>query len=255
MFFVFGFVKGFNFEDMLHGQVISENKKMKPFFLAESWKKALKEELNAAYFLVLMRFLEDERNQKQEIYPSQELVFAAFNRISFDEVTIVIIGQDPYHNEGQANGLCFSVSDGMRKPPSLLNIFKELQRDLQIPIPVSGNLERWADQGVLLLNATLTVRAHAAGSHQKKGWEQFTDGVIRKINDEKEGVIFMLWGNYAKAKGDFIDRSKHFVLEAAHPSPLARTGFMGCAHFSKANDLLKSIGKETINWNVDIRTK
>jgi uracil-DNA glycosylase len=177
-------------------------------------------------------------------------IFAAFNHCPFDKVKVVIIGQDPYHGFGQANGLCFSVNDGINFPPSLINIFKEIQSDLGLPIPISGNLERWADQGVLLLNATLTVRETEAGSHQKKGWETFTDAVIQKISDEKENIVFLLWGGFAQKKGAKINRTKHNVLESGHPSPLSsnRGFWFGNKHFSKTNSYLQSLGKETIKW-------
>ena len=186
--------------------------------------------------------------QMGRVFPPGNQIFAAFNYTPFNELKVVIIGQDPYHGFGQANGLCFSVADGVRKPPSLVNIFKEIQDDLSIPVPDSGNLEKWAKQGVLLLNATLTVREGQAGSHQNKGWEQFTDTVIKTISDKKEGVIFLLWGNYAKAKEALIDASRHYILSAPHPSPLARGGFFGCRHFSKTNELLQKMGKTPVDW-------
>lgn len=216
--------------------------------LPSSWKELLKEEFGKEYFLSLRSFLKQEKAAGRIIYPPGPRIFAAFNETPVENVKVVILGQDPYHGEGQANGLCFSVADGVRKPPSLLNIFKELNADLGIPIPVSGNLDRWADQGVLLLNATLTVRANEAGSHQQKGWEQFTDAVIRAVSEHCSGVVFLLWGRYAQAKIPLIDASKHFVLTATHPSPLARTGFMGCRHFSQTNKLLESVGKSPVDW-------
>ncbi|HEY1040400.1 MAG TPA: uracil-DNA glycosylase [Bacteroidia bacterium] len=212
-----------------------------------SWKEVLHEEFENPYFKQIKAFLLAEK-QSARVFPPGDRIFAAFNYTPFDEVKVVIIGQDPYHGFGQANGLCFSVADGIRKPPSLVNIFKEIQDDLGIPIPESGNLEKWAKQGVLLLNATLTVREGQAGSHQGKGWEQFTDKVIKTISDKKTGVVFLLWGNYAKAKEALIDSSKHFILSAPHPSPLARGGFFGCKHFSKTNEILKKEGKTPINW-------
>lgn len=215
----------------------------------ESWKALLADEFNAPYFLSLKKFLLEERKQ-YTIYPAGSRIFAAFDHTPFEHVKVVIIGQDPYHGEGQANGLCFSVSDGIAKPPSLNNIFKELQTDLGIPISSSGNLEKWADQGVLLLNATLTVRANQAGSHQNKGWETFTDTVIKKISDTKKGVVFLLWGRFAHGKEPLIDASKHHILKAAHPSPLARGAFFGCKHFSKTNELLKSQGQSEIDWKL-----
>lgn len=215
----------------------------------DSWKALLDKEFSADYFLKLKTFLVEEK-QKNIVYPPGKLIFAAFNRTPFDSVKVVIIGQDPYHGVGQANGLCFSVSPGIAKPPSLNNIFKELNSDLGLPIPQSGNLEPWADQGVLLLNATLTVRANQAASHQKKGWEQFTDAVIKTVSEKKQGVVFLLWGAFAHSKENLIDRNKHFILKAAHPSPLARGAFFGCKHFSKTNELLIQQGKTPINWQL-----
>lgn len=211
------------------------------------WLAELKEEFATSYFKDLKAFLEAER-AKFAVYPPGSRIFAAFNLTPFEEVKVVILGQDPYHGPGQANGLCFSVSDGIRQPPSLVNIFKELHDDVGCPIPQTGNLEPWAKQGVFLLNATLTVRANTAGSHQNKGWEQFTDAVIKTISDHKENVVFMLWGNYARAKAGLIDGSKHLVLTAAHPSPLARGAFFGSKHFSQANDFLRSKGLKPIDW-------
>jgi uracil-DNA glycosylase len=213
-----------------------------------TWLEVLRDEFQKPYFAQLKSFLEEERT-KGRIFPPGNRIFAAFNYTPFDKVKAVIIGQDPYHGFGQANGLCFSVADGIRKPPSLVNIFKEIEDDLGIPVPESGNLEKWAQQGVLLLNATLTVREGAAGSHQGKGWEQFTDTVIKTVSDKKDGVVFLLWGNYAKAKEALIDSNKHKVLSAPHPSPLARGGFFGCKHFSRTNEILKQEGKEAINWS------
>ena len=215
-----------------------------------SWKELLQEEFARPYFIGLRNFLKQEKAAGKVIYPPGNRIFAAFNETPFENVKVVIIGQDPYHGEGQANGLCFSVAPGIRKPPSLLNIFKELKDDLGIPIPVNGNLDAWAQQGVLLLNATLTVRANEAGSHQNKGWEQFTDAVIRMVSEQCSGVVFLLWGRYAQAKAALIDSGKHYILEAAHPSPLARTGFLGCRHFSKANELLKKQGKTPVDWRL-----
>ena len=216
----------------------------------DSWKQVLQPEFESEYFSKLKAFLLQEK-QHYTVYPPGNRIFSAFNHTPFDKVKAVIIGQDPYHGPGQANGLCFSVADGIRQPPSLVNIFKELNTDLGIPIPKNGNLEKWADHGVLLLNATLTVRANSPGSHQKKGWEQFTDAVIRKISEAKKGVVFLLWGNYAKQKAELIDKSKHFVLTAAHPSPLAGGAFFGCRHFSKTNELLKQQGLEEIDWKLE----
>jgi uracil-DNA glycosylase len=219
--------------------------------IEDSWKEQLKEEFNAPYFRQLIQKLRSEKESGTVIYPSGEKIFAAFDLTPFDKVKVVIIGQDPYHGPGQANGLCFSVTEGMRRPPSLLNIFKELEDDLKIPVPASGNLEAWARQGVLLLNASLTVRSGLAGSHQQIGWEKFTDAVIRKLNDEKDGIVFLLWGRFAQEKAAMIDRNRHHVLTAAHPSPLARTGFRGCRHFSKTNELLIAMGKEPVDWRTD----
>jgi len=213
-----------------------------------SWKKHLSEEFDKPYFGQLITFVKSEY-QTQTVYPPGKEIFSAFDFCDFDSVKVVIIGQDPYHGAGQANGLCFSVQDGVRMPPSLVNIFKEIQSDLGKPIPKSGNLERWAKQGVLLLNATLTVRASSPGSHQHKGWEVFTDAVIKKISDEKEHIVFLLWGSYAQKKGEIIDRKKHHVLMSAHPSPFsADRGFFGNKHFSKTNDYLKNQGLQEIDW-------
>ncbi|WP_299457538.1 uracil-DNA glycosylase [uncultured Microscilla sp.] len=214
--------------------------------IADSWKEKLQEEFEKPYFKDLVAFVKDEY-LSQTVYPPGNQIFNAFDKSPFDQTRVVIIGQDPYHGAGQANGLCFSVSDGVRIPPSLRNIFKEINQDLGKDIPKSGNLERWAEQGVLLLNATLTVRAKTAGSHQNKGWEQFTDAVIKAISDEKENVVFLLWGRYARDKGKVVDRDKHCVLEAPHPSPMAK-GFVGCRHFSRANEFLKSKGLAEIDW-------
>lgn len=214
----------------------------------DSWKSRLQAEFSKPYFGELIAFVRNEY-ATQTIYPPGKEIFAAFDACSFDDVKVVIIGQDPYHGPGQANGLCFSVRDGVRMPPSLLNIFKEIQQDLGKPIPSSGNLERWAKQGVLLLNATLTVRASSPGSHQNKGWETFTDSVIRVISEEKSGVVFLLWGSYAQKKGEIIDRSRHLVLMSAHPSPFsADRGFFGNKHFSKTNEYLRSKGVKEIEW-------
>lgn len=221
---------------------------MNTFGIDASWAKRLKQEFSSEYFLKLMQFLKDEENS-QQVYPPDALVFNAFNQCSFDQIKVVIIGQDPYHGLGQAHGLSFSVPEGIKPPPSLVNIFKELHADIGKEIPRSGNLEHWAAQGVLLLNATLTVRASSAGSHQKKGWEEFTDEVIREINDEKYNVVFLLWGAYAQKKGSMIDTKKHLVLKAPHPSPFsAYTGFLGCKHFSQTNAYLKEQGLVPIEW-------
>lgn len=216
----------------------------------ESWKKVLNEQFTAPYFSQLKSFLVEEK-KKHTLYPPGNQIFSAFNHTPFDKLKVVIIGQDPYHGPGQANGLCFSVNNGIRKPPSLVNIFKELQTDVGIPIPQNGNLEPWADQGVLLLNATLSVRAGTAGSHQKKGWEQFTDAVIKAISDNKKGIVFLLWGNFAQTKAELIDKDKHFILTAVHPSPLARGAFFGCKHFSKTNKILEHQGILPIDWRIE----
>lgn len=215
-----------------------------------SWKQVLSSEFSAPYFQKLKEFLVNEKKE-HIVYPPGNKIFAAFDHTPFENVKVVIIGQDPYHKAGQANGLCFSVSPGIAKPPSLVNIFKELQTDLGIPIPQTGNLEPWADQGVLLLNATLTVRAGEAASHQKKGWETFTDAVIKTISEQKKGVVFLLWGNFAHTKAELIDKNKHFILKAAHPSPLARGAFFGSKHFSKTNELLVKQGLKPVDWRVE----
>jgi uracil-DNA glycosylase len=213
-----------------------------------SWKAKLSGEFEKEYFIRLTEFVRSEY-KTATIYPPGNLIFNSFDLCPFEKVKAVIIGQDPYHGPGQAHGLCFSVLDGVGFPPSLINIFKEIEMDLGLRRPSSGNLQRWASQGVLLLNATLTVRAHQAGSHQKKGWEQFTDSVISIINSEKDNVVFFLWGAYAQKKGESIDRSRHLVLESVHPSPLsASRGFFGNKHFSRCNDYLKAKGIDPINW-------
>ena len=218
--------------------------------IEESWKLVLSDEFNAPYFSDLKDFLITEKS-KYVVYPPGKFIFNAFKHTPFDKVKVVIIGQDPYHGKGQAHGLCFSVPSGIAQPPSLVNIFKELHQDLELPIPRHGNLEKWADRGVLLLNATLTVRANQAGSHQNKGWETFTDSVIRKISESRTGIVFLLWGRYAQAKETLIDTGKHYVLKAAHPSPFsAFNGFFGCRHFSKTNDILVHNGLEPIDWSL-----
>jgi uracil-DNA glycosylase len=216
--------------------------------IEESWKVRLKDEFQKDYFLKLTAFIKEEYKTKT-IYPPGSLIFNAFNLCPFDKVKAIIIGQDPYHGPGQAHGLCFSVRDGVEFPPSLVNIFKEIEADAGIIRPASGNLERWAAQGVLLLNATLTVRAQQAGSHQKKGWEDFTDAAIKILNNEKTNLVFFLWGAYAQKKCETIDETRHLVLKSVHPSPLsASRGFFGNKHFSKCNDYLKKNGIEPINW-------
>ena len=226
------------------------------FFLVEmnvriddSWKTRLYNEFNKPYFHNLIQFVKSEY-QSYRCYPPGKQIFAAFDHCKFDDLKVVIIGQDPYHGIGQANGLCFSVNDGIQHPPSLINIFKEIESDIGKPYPVSGNLERWADQGVLLLNATLTVKAHQAGSHQNKGWEIFTDAVIQTVSKEKSNVVFLLWGGFAKKKSSLIDVSKHHILKSGHPSPLsANRGFwFGNRHFSKTNSLLQQVGLKPIDW-------
>lgn len=216
--------------------------------IEESWKKRLQSEFDEPYFKELTDFVRKEYSTKK-IFPPAKLIFNAFDACPFDDVKVVIIGQDPYHGVGQAHGLCFSVNDGVEVPPSLINIYKEIERSLGKPAPTSGNLTRWTEQGVLLLNATLTVEAHKAGSHQGRGWERFTDAAIHKIAEEKNNVVFMLWGSYAQQKGAFIDSSKHLVLKSVHPSPLsAYRGFIGNNHFVLANQYLKEHGKKEINW-------
>ncbi|ATA72689.1 MULTISPECIES: uracil-DNA glycosylase [Capnocytophaga] len=214
-----------------------------------SWKPYLISEFQQDYFQKLVSFIKHEYTQGV-CYPRGQQIFAAFDYCPFENVKVVIIGQDPYHGVNQANGLCFSVQDGVDHPPSLINIFKELQRDLGVPYPSSGNLERWAKQGVLLLNATLTVRANQAGSHQNQGWETFTDAVIRLVSEQKQQVVFMLWGGYAKKKASLIDASKHYILTSGHPSPLSanRGYWFGNKHFSRANQYLVSVGKGEIQW-------
>lgn len=214
-----------------------------------SWHDQLSDEFGQPYFEKLTTFVKSEY-ATHSCFPIGTQIFAAFDHCPFDKVKVVIIGQDPYHGFGQANGLCFSVNDGIAFPPSLLNIFKEIESDLKMPFPRTGNLERWADQGVLLLNATLTVRESEAGSHQNQGWETFTDAVIQKISEAKENVVFLLWGGFAKKKGAKIDREKHHVLETGHPSPLSanRGLWFGNKHFSKTNAYLETIGKEPIHW-------
>jgi len=219
--------------------------------IEESWAKKLADEFKADYFLELSAFLSDEI-KTHTIFPPIEQLFSAFNYTPFEKVKVVIIGQDPYHGQGQANGLCFSVSDEVKKPPSLVNIFKELNADCDLPIPLSGNLESWAKQGVLLLNSTLTVREKNAGSHHKKGWEQFTDKVIEVLSEKREHIVFLLWGRFAQKKAMIVDANKHHILTAAHPSPFsAHNGFLGCRHFSKTNEYLTANGYEAIDWSLE----
>lgn len=218
--------------------------------IEEGWKEVLWDEFQSPYFGELKEFLLEER-LSQTVYPPGKLIFNAFQHTPFSAVKAVILGQDPYHGKGQAHGLCFSVPAGIAQPPSLVNIFKELQSDLGIPMPAHGNLENWARQGVLLLNATLTVRASQAGSHQKRGWETFTNRVIEKISEHKTGIVFLLWGRYAQDKESLVDGQKHLVLKAAHPSPFsAYNGFFGCKHFSLTNDYLRQMGKTEIDWTL-----
>lgn len=216
--------------------------------IEESWREHLQQEFDKPYFASLVNFVKSEYSATK-VFPPGKLIFNAFNLCPFDQVKVVILGQDPYHDDGQANGLCFSVNDNVQFPPSLQNIFKEISDDLGKPVPTSGDLTRWARQGVLLLNATLTVRAHQAGSHQNKGWEQFTDAVIAELSEKREHIVFMLWGSYAKAKGAMIDKSKHLVLTSVHPSPLSvYRGFFGNKHFSKANAYLREHNIKEIDW-------
>jgi len=213
-----------------------------------SWQKHLEAEFSRDYFVKLSNFISEEY-KSGSVYPLQGSILRAFDECPFNITKVVILGQDPYHGDNQANGLGFSVNDGVRLPPSLVNIYKEIESDLNIDMPRHGDLGSWARQGVLLINATLTVKASEAGSHQGKGWEEFTDAAIKALSDEREGLVFMLWGRYAQNKGSVIDSSKHLILKAPHPSPLsAYGGFFGCKHFSKANDYLKKQGDEPINW-------
>lgn len=219
--------------------------------IEESWQEALQEEFSADYFKNLKAFIKEEK-ESYTIYPPGSQIFSAFDLTPITAIKVVIIGQDPYHGKGQAHGLCFSVPQGIRIPPSLLNIYKELQSDLGIQIPASGNLENWARQGVFMLNATLTVRDGQAGSHQGKGWETFTDEVIKSISVLRAGIVFLLWGKFAQEKQELIDNDKHFILTAPHPSPFsANRGFLGCRHFSKTNQILKENGLTEIDWRLD----
>ena len=216
-----------------------------------SWKEELKDEFNKPYFEQIVHFLKEEKKAGKIIYPPGKLIFNAFECTPFSKVKVVILGQDPYHNPGQAHGLCFSVPDKIPPPPSLINIFKELREDLDIPIPPTGNLEKWARQGVLLLNASLTVEANKPMSHSEVGWHQFTNEVIKHISADKEHLVFMLWGKFAQNKESLIDGARHNILKAAHPSPLsAYNGFFGCRHFSKTNNWLRETCEKTIDWNL-----
>jgi uracil-DNA glycosylase len=219
--------------------------------IEESWKQVLRDEFEASYFIGLTDFLREEK-KKHIIYPPGPLIFSAFNQTPFNRVKVVILGQDPYHGPGQAHGLCFSVPDGVPHPPSLVNILKEIKSDLGIPVPKNGNLTKWAGQGVLLVNAILTVRANEPTSHQNKGWETFTNAVIRNLSEKRKNLVFLLWGNYAQAKENLIDSSRHYILKAAHPSPLsANRGFFGCRHFSATNQILAEHGLNEIDWGLD----
>jgi uracil-DNA glycosylase len=215
-----------------------------------SWKDVLHKEFTKPYFEQIVAFLKTERAQGKIIYPPGSLIFNAFDKTPFNKVKVVLLGQDPYHGPGQAHGLCFSVPDGVPPPPSLQNMYKELNNDIGMPIPNTGNLTKWATQGVFLLNAALTVRAGEANSHAKIGWHEFTDSVIKTISAEKKGVVFLLWGRFAQDKQVLIDETRHYVLKAAHPSPLsAHNGFFGCKHFSKTNAILRQQSLEAIDWN------
>jgi len=218
--------------------------------IEDSWKETLKHEFEQPYFQSIATYLRKEKQSGKKIYPPGSLIFNAFNTTPFEEVKVVILGQDPYHNPGEAMGLSFSVPKGVRVPPSLRNIYKELKDDLGIEPPRHGDLTKWAEQGVFLLNAMLTVEHKSAGSHQKIGWQNFTNAVIRKLSDEREGLVFMLWGGFARKKKELIDRDKHLVLEAAHPSPLAGGAYFGSRHFSKANAYLEEQGKSPIDWSL-----
>lgn len=218
--------------------------------IEEKWYEVLKNEFEQAYFIEIKNFLIEEK-RRHIVFPPSPLIFNAFNLTPFDNVKVVILGQDPYHNDGQAHGLAFSVPDGIQKPPSLQNIFKELNQDLNIPIPTNGNLEKWGKEGVLLLNASLTVRAHEAASHAKIGWQRFTDAAIKALSDKKQNLVFILWGNYAIAKENLIDHNKHLILKTVHPSPLsASRGFFGCHHFSKTNEYLINHNIKPIDWSL-----
>ncbi len=218
--------------------------------IEESWKEVLASEFGSSYFMELKEFLTEEK-AKYPVYPPGSQIFNAFQLTPFNQVKVVILGQDPYHGPGQAHGLCFSVPQGISPPPSLVNIFKEIEKDLGIKVPAGGNLEKWARQGVLLLNATLTVRANQPGSHQRRGWENFTHAVISGLSEKRVGLIFLLWGKFAQEKESLIDTNRHYILKAAHPSPFsAYNGFFGCRHFSKTNEILRKHGLEEINWDL-----
>ena len=218
--------------------------------IEESWKRVLASEFEQPYFQAVTAFVRKEMAEGKTLYPPGPLIFNAFTQTPFDKVKVVILGQDPYHNAGQAMGLSFSVPKTVKAPPSLVNVYKEINADLNLPIPTHGDLTNWAQQGVFLLNAILTVEAGIAGSHQKSGWQFFTDAVIKRLSAEREHLVFMLWGNFAKQKGVYIDRTKHLVLSAAHPSPLAGNAFSGCRHFSQANEYLVKNGLDPIDWRV-----
>lgn len=224
---------------------------LKNISIEESWKEKMADEFQKEYFIQLKKFLLEEKVKGYRIFPVGLQIFNAFKYTPFSKVKVVIAGQDPYHGTGQANGLCFSVDESNQLPPSLVNIFKELHADLNLPVPKHGNLEKWAKQGVLLLNATLTVRCNEANSHKGKGWEIFTDAVIKKLSDEKSGIVFLLWGKSAGLKQTLVDKKKHFILTAAHPSPFsAHAGFFGCSHFSKVNKILEDQGKVPVDWSL-----
>lgn len=218
--------------------------------IEERWKEVLAGEFQQPYFAAIKAFLLKEKQEGKTVFPPGPLIFNAFNQTPFDKVKVVIIGQDPYHNPGEAMGLSFSVPQGVRIPPSLVNIFKEIHNDLGLPIPKHGDLTHWAHQGVLLLNAILTVEARKAASHQKAGWQRFTDAAIHALSEQREGIVFLLWGRFAQGKKALIDTSKHYVLEAAHPSPLAGDAFMGNKHFSRTNEILEKLGKQPIDWGI-----
>ena len=219
--------------------------------IENTWKEVLYNEFQKDYFIKLKQFLEHEKSKNKIIYPPEDLIFNAFDKTPFNKVKVVILGQDPYHGYGQAHGLCFSVPNGVKIPPSLRNIYKELNTDIEFVIPKNGNLEKWAKQGVLLINASLTVRDSEAGSHQKKGWETFTDNIIKTVSDNKNNIVFILWGNYAQSKECLIDNDKHLIIKSVHPSPLsASRGFFGSKPFSKTNSYLQTNGFHSINWDL-----